>query len=106
MSKAQLPNGVESWAISTSQYVQEAVKNIEAHLKRIGMALQKGMNSPLSSKYCPECDASPELNDIEGSYYASLIGILRWIVEMGQIVICCEVSIMSSFVAMPREGHL
>ena len=106
MSKVQLPNGVESWAISTSQYVQESVKNVEAHLKRKGMALRKGMNSPLSSKYRPECDASPELSEIEGSYYASLIGILRWIVEMGWIDICCEVSMMSSFVAMPRKGHL
>ena len=68
MSKVQLPNGVESWAISTSQYVQEAVKNVEAHLKRKGMALRKGTNSRLGNKYRPECDASPELNKIEGSY--------------------------------------
>ena len=76
MSKVQLPNGVKSWAISTSQYVQEAVKNVEAHLKRKGMVLRKGTNSLLGNKYRPECDASPELNEIEGSYYASLIGIL------------------------------
>ena len=25
---------------------------------------------------------------------------------MGRVDICCEVSMMSSFVAMPREGHL
>jgi hypothetical protein len=27
-------------------------------------------------------------------------------VEMGRVDICCEVSMLSSFVAMPREGHL
>ena len=86
--------------------MQEAVNNVEAHLNRKGMALRKGTNSPLGNKYRPECDASPELNEIEGNYYASLIRILLWIVEMGQIDICCEVSMMSSFVAMAREGHL
>ena len=36
----------------------------------------------------------------------SLIGILRWIVELGRVDICCEVSMMSSFSAMPRDGQL
>ena len=35
----------------------------------------------------------------------SLIGVLRWIVELGRVDICLEVSKMSSHVAMPREGH-
>ena len=36
----------------------------------------------------------------------SLIGILRWICELGRVDICLEVSMMSSHMAMPREGHL
>ena len=39
-------------------------------------------------------------------YYQSLIGILRWIVESGRVDICCEVSMLSSCLALPREGHL
>ena len=70
------------------------------------MSLKKGVNSPLSSGYRPECDASPELDGNDASYYASLIGMLRWIVEMGRVDICCEVSMMSSHVALPREGHM
>eukprot|EP00957_Ditylum_brightwellii_P015204 1145214-Ditylum_brightwellii.AAC.1 len=35
-----------------------------------------------------------------------LIGILQWIVELGMIDICLEVSMMSSHLALPREGHL
>ncbi len=38
--------------------------------------------------------------------HASLIGILYWLVEMGRIGITCEVSMMSSHTAIPREGHL
>ena len=36
----------------------------------------------------------------------SLIGILRWIVELGRVDITCEVSMMSSMMANPRIGHL
>ena len=35
----------------------------------------------------------------------SLIGILRWIVELGRVDICLEVSMMSSHIAIPRQGH-
>ena len=36
----------------------------------------------------------------------SLIGILRWTVELGRVDIAYEVSMLSSYVANPREGHL
>ena len=39
-------------------------------------------------------------------YYQSLIGILHWIVELGKVDIACEVSMMLSCLALPREGHL
>jgi len=35
-----------------------------------------------------------------------LIGILRWLVELGRIDICVEVSMMSSYHCMPRVTHL
>ena len=57
------------------------------------------------SQYRLELDISPELQTVDAGYYKSLIGVLRWIVEMGRVDICCKVSMMSSFVAMPREGH-
>ena len=42
----------------------------------------------------------------DSAYYQSLIGILWWIVELGRIDICLEVSMMSSHLVMPRKGHL
>ena len=62
--------------------------------------------TPLKSGYRPELDVSPVLNATKASYYQSLIGVLRWIVELGRVDICLEVSMMSSQLAMPREGHL
>ena len=106
ISKVQLPNGVEAWAQSTSQYVQEAVRNVEKYLSDRSLTLMKGAATPLSANYGPELDVSPELDDDEATYYQSLIGVLRWMVEMGRVDIAVEVSMMSSYVAMPREGHL
>jgi hypothetical protein len=35
-----------------------------------------------------------------------LIGVMRWMVELGRIDIATEVSMLSSYLASPREGHL
>lgn len=46
------------------------------------------------------------LDPDRASYYQSLIGILRWTVELGRVDISTEVSLLSSHLALPREGHL
>ena len=101
-----LCNGVVCWAFSSSQYVQEAVKNVEAWLKKKDRTLPKRAEAPFVPGYRPEVDVSRELGHDEASYYQSLIGILRWIVELGRVDISLEVSMMSSHLALPREGHL
>ena len=63
-------------------------------------------DTPLTTTYRPELDVSRELNETDAAYYQSLIGILRWIVELGQVDVCLEVAMMSSHLALPREGHL
>ena len=60
----------------------------------------------MTTSYRPELDVTPELSDADASYYQSLIGILRWIVELGRVDICLEVSMMSLHLALPRIGHL
>ena len=105
-SQMQLPNRVEDYSVSTSQYIQEAVNNVERHLTAKVMRINRGGTSPLSPGYFPELYFSPDLDPQDASYYQSLIGILRWMVEMGRIDITCEVSMMSFCAAVPREGHL
>ena len=95
-----------AWAFGSSQYVQAAVKNVEEYLTRKGQKLVAKAPTPLSSGYRPEIDVSPELSGADASYYHSLVGVLRWIVELGRADICVEVSMMSSHLALPREGHL
>ena len=68
--------------------------------------MTKRVKAPLSCDYHPEVDLSAELDETDAVYFQSLIGILRWIVELGGVDICCEVSMLSSCLALPREGHL
>jgi hypothetical protein len=61
--------------------------------------------TPIQTSYCPELDVTPELDPPTAEYYQSLIGVLRWCVELGRVDICLEVSMMSSYLTMPRERH-
>jgi len=106
VSMVELNNGQKAYTFSSSQYVKSAVTNVETYLNETGRKFPCRVNTPISSNYRPEVDLSEELNDSDASYYQSLIGILRWMVELGRIDITCEVSMMSSHMAMPRKGHL
>jgi hypothetical protein len=42
----------------------------------------------------------------QATYFAGLIGVLCWCIELGRIDIIVEVSLLSRFLACPREGHM
>jgi hypothetical protein len=98
--------GDVAWALSSDTYVRRAVEEVERELGYVGQALKKKVVSPIASGYRPELDASPELNEQRASYYASLMGVLRWVIELGRVDIIVEVGLLSRFQACPREGHL
>ena len=105
--KVVLENGVEAWSFSPNQYVKAVVSNAKEYIaKNKHLHMPKHCNTPITTSYRSELDVSPKLSPQEASYYMLLIGILRWIVELGRVDICLEVSMMSSHVTLPREGHL
>ena len=106
VSQVELENGAKAWAFSSSQYVQNAVANVEKFLKTVDKSLPKRATAPFSPHYRPEIDVTSELDPKMASYYQSLIGILRWMVELGRADISAEVSMMASCMALPRQGHL
>jgi len=106
VSYIQLENGRHAWSFSSSQYVQNAVKGVEEYLSRDGKSLPLRVKSCWTSNYRPEADTSPELSSTHAAYYQSLIGVLRWITELGRVDITMETSAMASMMAMPRQGHL
>ena len=104
IGKLELRNGVKAFYFSMLQYVQEAIKNAEKHMAQKN--INKRASTLIITNYSPELDGSDELDEIEATYYQSLIGILRWLVEMGRMDISMEVSALSSHVALSRIGHL
>ena len=68
VKKIRLPNMVEAWTFSSSQYVQEAVSNVENFLQDLdGSMLSTKINAPLSNDYRTELDRSPELDGSDGA---------------------------------------
>jgi hypothetical protein len=107
MRHVVMENGMKAWSFSSSQYVQEAVNNVHKYLtERDKKFPSKAPGAPMKNDYRPEVDQTEELSPTDAAYYQSLIGILRWIVEIGRVDICVEVSMLSSCLALPREGHL
>ena len=109
LKKTQLSNNVWCWTLSPSKYVCEAVKNCEKHIKENyggKYSLNKNAPNPFPVGYEAETDTSPELPPDEASYFNTIIGVMRWMVEIGRIDINTEVSMLSSFLALPRRGHM
>ena len=106
--------GKDCWGASAEQYVKEAVSNVKQRLRHDGYAFNKKLSDPNYSpqqpfsniKYRPELDVSDECTEDQSSYYQNLIGVLRWIVELGRIDINFEVSVLSQYLVNSRTGHL
>ena len=97
--------GKEMWFMSAADYIREAVKTIEADLGD-DIKLRGRADRPFNQEYRPELDATPELNAELIQKFQGYIGILRWTVELGRVDIMTEVSLLSSYLVSPREGHL
>jgi hypothetical protein len=105
--KWSIPNDTRQvWSMDCTQYLKEAVKNVEKELEKSGYVLRGKPNTPMQAGYRPELDVSPVLGPEQADYYQSLIGILRWAVELGHIDIYIDVALLSSHLAEPRIGHL
>ena len=57
-----------------------------------GYKLPKRADNSLESGYFPELDVSPVLRPDEASYFQSLIGVMRRMIEIGQNDINTEIS--------------
>lgn len=114
ISKVYYDDGSHAWTLSSESYVKEAVKNVKRRLTDDGYKFNSKLSDPnysapnpfSSVSYRPELDTSLECNDEQTQFFQNLIGVLRWIVELGRIDIAFEVSLLSRYLAYPRTGHL
>jgi hypothetical protein len=102
-------NEIHAWGLSPSKYVAQAVKNCAKDLTNKlnnRFCLPQQADNPFPYAYCPELDLSDPLDPECSSFYQHLIGMMRWMVELCHIDIATEVSLLSSHLAYPCEGHL
>jgi hypothetical protein len=94
------------WAMSFDRYVKHAVEEVKRALGEIGQQLETKVKTPVSQGYQLELDASPALSPRQANYFQGLIGVLRWMIELGRIDIMVSVAMLSRLLAAPCEGHL
>jgi hypothetical protein len=94
------------WSLSAEDYVDCAVKDMETELEKVGKVLPTKVTTPTMADYRPELDRSKELGSDQATYFTGLISVLSWCIELRWIDIIVEVSLLSRFLACPREGHM
>ena len=68
--------------------------------------MPKKAENPLKIGYDPELGTSPELDPDTASYICNYYQHLRRMIKLGRIEMITKVSLLSSHVVLPREGHL
>ena len=99
-------NGRNIWTMNSKDYIILAVVNIEAQLSNKGMRLPTKVTTPMNNGYSSELDVPEELDEANITFYQEIIVMLRWAIEIGRVDINFEVSLLSSYQAVPRKGHL
>ena len=95
--------------IKPFRYVHQAVKNCVSHLTKKFDGkywILTRANNPFPTDYCADTDVTKPLTPELASFYRHLIGVMHWMVEQGRVDIATEVSLLSSYLAYPYEGHL
>jgi hypothetical protein len=96
-----------AWGLS--KYVVQSVENFQIHLtEKINgkYLIPASANNPFPVDYGPSTDLSDILVPECSSFYQHYIGVMRWMVELGRINIATKISMLSSYLACPRKGHL
>jgi hypothetical protein len=107
VEKVQMSDGREVWATSPHDYVKNAIKTVEGLLAEDGegYVLKNKAKNPFPMNYQPKLNVLNELGPELSSRCLQLIGIVRWVIELGHINIHHEVSLLSQYQANPRVGH-
>ena len=99
---------IATYALGSESYVKEAIRCVEERMAEYGLVYPKRKaKTPFSSAdYKPELDTSEIVNSKVGNFYQNMIGILRWLCELGRLDILLETSLLSQYMVEPRMGHV
>lgn len=102
----------KAWRIGAESHIKKAVQVVKGVLEKgeqkykFKRSKKVPQNVYTTQAYRPDLDCTEYCDDDQWQLYNSLIGIARWICELGRIDILTETSELSSYLAAPRQGHL
>ena len=99
-------DGVQGWCMTSDKYVKATVENVEQELARVNQRLPSKCKTPMTAGYRPERDVSAELTSVGVQRYQELICVLQWAAKLGRVDILLETAMLSTYMALPRKGHL
>ena len=70
------------------------------------LTCRRQANRSMSVIYRPVLVVSQLLNPKEAQEHQQFVETMRWIIELGRFDIIYEVSLLSSYLTMPRKGHM
>eukprot|EP00957_Ditylum_brightwellii_P155845 11863992-Ditylum_brightwellii.AAC.1 len=75
----------ETWAFGANSYVKEAIRVVEQQMKEDGVQfIGKGKQPFSTQSHQPEEDTTKFCDDDQMHYYQNLVGVMRWMVEIGR----------------------
>ena len=97
--------------MGSHSYLKEAFHVVDTQMAKHNISHSSskkvGRQTPFKShEYRPELDSSRFCDPDLANVFQNLIGVLRWICELGRVDILHEVSLLSQYLAQPRMGHL
>ena len=111
--KSQDENGndVDCYALGCNTYLKRAIENVERMMDKNDLKYpstrRHGSSTPFSSaSYRPELDSTEFCDANHTSIFQNLIGILRWLCELGRLDVLHETALLSQYLVAPRLGHL
>jgi hypothetical protein len=83
-----------------------AVTKVKRTVAEANQRLKTKVTTPIADNYRAELDATPKLKSERTTYFQGLIGVLRWIVDLGRLDIMVAVAMLSNHLMAPRQDHL
>ena len=95
------------WAQSSETYTKESVRVVEALMQKHNLeytaSRRHGTKTPFStSEYKPDLEATHYCDADLHTIYLNLMGMLRWMIELGRVDILHEASLLSQYMALSR----
>ena len=96
--------------MSADSHIKKALQVVKDRMREDDVrfkASKRTADQPFSNQdYRPELDTTEPCDEDQTVFYQSLIGIARWLCELGRLDILTETSLLSAYLANPRTGQL